>query len=135
MENNKRPTWHQKHKETLSMGQKVADRLAEGMGSWTFIIAQSVLIVLWVMLNLIGFIFRWDPYPFILLNLLFSVQAAFAAPIIMMSQNRQSQRDRIQAEEDYNTNIRAKQEIEDIQKALFRIEKEKLDQIISILKK
>ena len=85
------------------------------------------------MLNIIGFIKHWDAYPFILLNLIFSTQAAYAAPIIMMSQNRQSQRDRIQAQEDYQTNIDAKKEIEDLQLHLSKIEDEKLDKIIQML--
>ena len=66
-------------------------------------------------LNVIGFIHHWDVYPFILLNLIFSTQAAYAAPIIMISQNRQTQRDRIQAQDDYQTNIDAKLEIEALQ--------------------
>ncbi|HZK98016.1 MAG TPA: DUF1003 domain-containing protein [Prolixibacteraceae bacterium] len=68
------------------------------MGSWRFIILQSVLVILWMVLNLVGFMFHWDVYPFILLNLLFSTQAAYAAPIIMMSKNRQNERDRTHAE-------------------------------------
>jgi uncharacterized membrane protein len=83
--------------------------------------------------NIAGYIYRWDPYPFILLNLLFSTQAAYAAPIIMMSQNRQNERDRLHAEEDFATNVRAKKEIEELQKALARIESDKLDKIIRIL--
>ena len=83
--------------------------------------------------NAIGFIRHWDPYPFILLNLIFSTQAAYAAPIIMMSQNRQSQRDRIQAQEDYQTNIEAKKEIEALQLYLNKLETEKLDKIITLL--
>ncbi len=67
-------------------------------------------------LNILGVINHWDPYPFILLNLLFSTQAAYAAPIIMMSQNRQSDRDRTQALADYQTNVEAKQEIEALAK-------------------
>jgi uncharacterized membrane protein len=84
-------------------------------------------------LNVIGIMYHWDPFPFILLNLLFSTQAAYAAPIIMMSQNRQSDRDRAQAEADYETNRRAKEEIEELQQRLARIEDEKLDQIIKLL--
>ena len=80
---------------TGSFGQRAADVIANGMGSWTFIIAQSLLIVLWVILNVVAFLGRWDPYPFILLNLLFSTQAAYAAPIIMMSQNRQAFKDHL----------------------------------------
>jgi uncharacterized membrane protein len=76
-----------------TFGHVAADRIASGMGSWTFIIAHTVIIIIWVALNLIGFINHWDPYPFILLNLLFSTQAAYSAPIIMMSQNRQAQKD------------------------------------------
>lgn len=105
------------------------------MGSWHFIIGQSVLIFIWIAINLTAYINHWDPYPFILLNLLFSTQAAYAAPIIMMSQNRQGERDRVQARDDYETNLAAKKEIEELQKALARIEDEKLDKIIKLLKK
>ena len=83
--------------------------------------------------NIIGFIRQWDPYPFILLNLIFSTQAAYAAPIIMMAQNRQSERDRLQALDDYNCNIEAKKEIEALQLQLNKIETEKLDIIIEML--
>ncbi|MGF7230164.1 DUF1003 domain-containing protein [Arachidicoccus sp.] len=76
---------------------------------------------------------HWDPYPFILLNLLFSVQAAYAAPIIMMAQNSQSARDRVQAYGDYRTNIEAKEEIEGLQLRPNRIETEKLDKIMEML--
>ena len=84
-------------------------------------------------LNVIGFINHWDPYPYILLNLLFSTQAAYAAPIIMMAQNRQNERDRVQANEDFKTNIEAKKEIECLQRTLNNIELEKLDKIITML--
>ena len=126
-------TWHEVHRETMSFGQKLADKLALGMGSWPFIIAQSILVVLWIGLNFVGFIYHWDVYPFILLNLLFSTQAAYAAPIIMMAQNRQNDRDRHQATEDYTTNIEAKKEIEQLQIALARIENEKLNQVLKLL--
>jgi uncharacterized membrane protein len=76
---------------------------------------------------------HWDVYPFILLNLLFSTQAAYAAPIIMMAQNRQNERDRAQAHADYQTNLDAKLEIEELQKKLNSIELEKLDKIILML--
>ncbi len=86
-------------------------------------------------LNVIGIINHWDPYPFILLNLIFSTQAAYAAPIIMMSQNRQNQRDREQALHDYQTNIDAKKEIEALQVQLSKIEIDKLNKIIELLEK
>jgi len=126
-------TWHEKHHQSLSLGGRVADAVANGMGSWKFIILQTILVVLWMGLNLVGFMFHWDVYPFILLNLLFSTQAAYAAPIIMMSQNRQNGRDRMHAEEDYKTNLDAKHEIEVLSLKLKSIEVDKLDKIIQML--
>lgn len=131
MENQR--NWHTKHIESLSFGNRIADTVAKGMGSWNFIIIQTVLVVAWMILNMIGFMYHWDVYPFILLNLLFSTQAAYAAPIIMMSQNRQNERDRMHAEEDYKTNVDAKKEIEALAVLLKNIEVEKLDKIIQIL--
>jgi len=127
-------TWHQKHLEELTTGQHIADKTASAIGSWPFIIIQSILVTVWIIINLIAFVKRWDPYPFVLLNLLFSVQAAYSAPIIMMSQNRQNERDRRQALEDYETNVRAKEEIEELQQALNRIENEKLNKILELLR-
>jgi uncharacterized membrane protein len=126
-------TWLDKHKETLTPGQHIADAVATGMGSWKFIIWQSVFVIIWMVLNVIGFVRHWDAYPFILLNLIFSTQAAYAAPIIMMSQNRQSERDRVQAQDDYQCNLDAKLEIESLQKQLNKIETEKLDKILAML--
>lgn len=136
MKNGKIPqkaTWHSKHKESLSLGDRLSDLVAGRMGSWTFIIVQTIFVIIWMTLNIIGFANHWDVYPFILLNLLFSTQAAYAAPIIMMAQNRQSERDRHHAEEDYETNRKAKEEIESLQTELNRIEDQKLDKIIQIL--
>ncbi len=125
--------WHEKHIETLGFGSRLADSVAKGMGSWRFIILQTILVILWMSLNLVGYFYHWDVYPFILLNLLFSTQAAYAAPIIMMSQNRQSERDRMQAQADYQTNIEAKQEIEALTLILNKLDVEKLDKIIAML--
>lgn len=96
----------------LTLGQKVADGVAATMGSWNFIIVQSVILAAWIVLNLVAAVKHWDPYPFILLNLALSFQAAYAAPFIMMSQNRQSDIDRQKAENDYKINIKAELEIE-----------------------
>ena len=125
--------WHEDELDTRTWGEKLADQVASGMGSWKFIVIQTLIVIVWMVLNVIGVVFQWDPFPFILLNLLFSTQAAYAAPIIMMSQNRQSDRDRAQAKADYETNIRAKEEIEELQTRLARIEDEKLDQIFKML--
>jgi uncharacterized membrane protein len=126
-------TWHDSHKETATFGQRLADRVAGGMGSWRFIIWQTIIVAAWMTINVIAFARHWDPYPYILLNLLFSTQAAYAAPIIMMSQNRQSERDRAQADSDYRTNVAAKKEIEELMKRLDAIESEKLDKILDLL--
>ena len=128
-------TWLEIHRESRTYGQRIADSVANGMGSWAFIIGQTIFVILWMVLNVIGFVRHWDAYPFILLNLIFSTQAAYAAPIIMMSQNRQGERDRLQAQEDYRTNIEAKQEIESLQLQLNKIETEKLDKIMIMLEK
>lgn len=125
--------WHDQHRETLSFGSRVADKVAAGMGSWRFIIIQTIIVIIWMVLNFVAFISHWDPYPFILLNLLFSTQAAYAAPIIMMAQNRQNERDRIQAQADYQTNIDAKIEIEALTLKLNELEVDKLDKIITML--
>ena len=129
----KNKNWHEKHIDTLGFGNRLADTVAKGMGSWMFIIIQTILVLLWMGLNVLAYTYHWDVYPFILLNLVFSTQAAYAAPIIMMSQNRQSERDRVQAQEDYKTNIEAKLEIEALAAALNRLEIDKLDKIIKLL--
>ena len=126
-------TWHEKHQEGLTTGQRLADVLAMAMGSWKFIVAQTIIVVIWMSLNLVAYTHRWDPFPFILLNLLFSTQAAYAAPIIMMSQNRQADRDRHQAQADYETNVAAKREIEELQRTLTRLENDKLNRILALL--
>jgi uncharacterized membrane protein len=96
----------------LTAGQKIADAVAATMGSWRFIIIQTTILALWIALNVTAWIYHWDPYPFILLNLALSFQAAYAAPFIMMSQNRQQDVDRRQAAEDFRINVKAELEIE-----------------------
>jgi uncharacterized membrane protein len=98
--------------ETLTLGQRVADSVAAIMGSWKFIIIQSTILFIWIVVNIAAVTRHWDPYPFILLNLALSFQAAYAAPFIMMSQNRQQDIDRKDAENDYQINIKAELEIE-----------------------
>ncbi len=129
----RKKTWHQEHKDNLSFGSRLADSVATGMGSWRFIIIQTIIVAIWMGLNVVGFVSHWDVYPFILLNLLFSTQAAYAAPIIMMAQNRQNERDRMHAEADYQTNIDAKLEIEALAIKLNKLEVDKLDKIIAML--
>ncbi len=97
--------------EKLSMGQRIADNVAATVGSWRFILIQSTLLALWIILNCIAWIKQWDPYPFILLNLALSFQAAYTGPFVMMSQNRQAAKDRLTAENDYKTDVKGEQEI------------------------
>lgn len=111
-----------------TFGQKAADGLTKWVGSWTFIIILIAILIFWIMVNAYFFIQYkignpWDPYPFILLNLFLSSIAALQAPIILMSQNREAQRDRIRGEYDYEVNKKAEREIEEIQKQLDRMEK------------
>ena len=98
----------------LTPGQRIADAVAANMGSWRFIIIQSTILAFWIALNITAWIRHWDPYPFILLNLALSFQAAYAAPFIMMSQNRQQDIDRQRAEDDYRVNVKAELEIESL---------------------
>ena len=109
----------------LTFGQKAADGLTKFAGSWTFIIIVGILIIAWIYLNVTAYVQHWDPWPFIILNLCLSCLAALQAPIILMSQNRQSQKDRIRAEYDYSTNRRAAREIAEIKKILERIERKR----------
>ncbi len=126
-------TWHDKHKQSMTMGDRIADSVASNMGSWRFIIIQTIFVIIWMIFNIIAFIGHWDPYPFILLNLIFSTQAAYAAPIIMMAQNRQNERDRHQAMNDYETNLKAKFEIEKLQKEISLMDDQKLETIIRLV--
>ena len=98
-------------KEQITFGQRAADWIAEKVGSWEFIIGQSALLTIWVILNVTAWIRHWDPYPFILMNLVLSLQAAYTAPMIMMSQNRKADRDRIEAHIDFEVNLKAETEI------------------------
>jgi len=116
----------------LTFGQRASDRIANIVGSWPFIIVQSILLTMWVVLNVAAVIRHWDPYPFILMNLVLSMQAAYTAPIIMMSQNRQAERDRIEAHNDYIINQKAEEEIRAVMNHL-ETQNEALLQIYQIL--
>jgi len=100
----------QEQEESLTFGQRIADRVAAFGGSWPFIILFSVVMTIWMSINVLR-IASYDPYPFILLNLCLSTVAALQAPIIMMSQNRQSSKDKLLAENDYQVNLKAEMEI------------------------
>lgn len=100
------------------VGQRAADRVTGFMGSWRFIGVQSAFIVVWIALNVTAIVAHWDPYPWILLNLLFSVQAAYASPLILLAQNRQVEHDRLASEHDYTVNCETLALIQQIHAAL-----------------
>lgn len=125
--------WFERHRKEVTFGQWLADKVASSMGSWTFLIIQSLILAFWVSANVLQFVEHWDGYPFVFLNLILSFQAAYAAPIIMISQNRQSERDRHHAEEDYRVNREAEKRIEALQQQLALIEISKLDLILKQL--
>jgi uncharacterized membrane protein len=106
--------------EKRSGGERLADGVAAQIGSWRFLIIQTIAVGIWVALNLLAVAHHWDPYPFVLLNLLFSVQAAYTGPVLLLSQNRSAQRDRIMAEHDYATNEKSEQLIEALLSEVLR---------------
>jgi uncharacterized membrane protein len=106
-----------------TFGQRAADALTKWVGSWTFIIIFVIILILWILTNVYAWVNSWDPYPFIFLNLVLSCIAAIQAPIILMSQNREAQKDRQKSQYDYRVNRKAEREIEQIQNQLHRIEK------------
>lgn len=107
--------------EKMSLGDKLADKFSEVAGSWTFIILFCIFLIFWVVLNVYILTKPIDPYPFILLNLLLSCLAALQAPIIMMSQNRQSKKDTIRNKNDYRTDLKSELILEELDDKLERI--------------
>jgi uncharacterized membrane protein len=117
----------------LSLGERLADQIADFGGSWTFISLFGSFILIWIVINTIVLIVRpFDPYPFILLNLLLSCLAALQAPIIMMSQNRQEARDRLRSENDYRVNLKAELEIRHLHEKLDHLLQHQWERLIEI---
>jgi uncharacterized membrane protein len=130
---NRHPTNIRHFGDERTLGERIADDVAARVGSWPFIIIQTVLLLMWLVAN--GFLIHswlggkpFDPFPFILLNLLLSFQAAYTGPVVMMSQNRQSARDRDEAEHDYEINREAFAALEKLQQDQARI-KELLERL------
>jgi uncharacterized membrane protein len=119
----------------FSMGDKVADKVAATMGSWPFIIIQTGILLVWIVLNVTAYVENWDPYPFILLNLALSFQAAYAAPFIMMSQNRQASIDRAAAQTDYGINAKAELEIELLHQKLDLLRETEVSELIQVIRR
>ena len=109
------------HQETLSFGARVSDGVARVAGSWAFIISFCSVLAIWILINVALISKPFDPFPFILLNLVLSCIAALQAPVIMMSQNRQEQKDRIRAGNDYKVNLKSELIVEDLHAKLDRL--------------
>ncbi|HVM79945.1 MAG TPA: DUF1003 domain-containing protein [Stellaceae bacterium] len=118
----------------VSVGERVSDAVASTVGSWRFIIIQSVILAIWMMLNVTAWIQEWDPYPFILLNLVLSFQAAYTAPVIMMSQNRQANIDREAAQHDYDVNLKAELEIELLHQKIDVMREKEIAELIAVIR-
>jgi len=118
------------HHEEATFGEMLADKIASSIGSWTFLVVQTMAVAAWVTLNWYGFVHRWDPFPFILLNLLFSVQAAYTGPVLLLAGNRQAQKDRLTLEHAAEEAEKADVQNVEILKAI----KENTDVTIQILR-
>lgn len=105
---------NQVHNDKQTLGQRAADKISDFVGSWTFIIIAISCIIVWVIINVVNVFVHFDPYPFILLNLFLSCTAAIQAPIIMMTQNRQEEKDRLRAKNDYKVNLKSEIIVEDL---------------------
>lgn len=115
-----------------TFGGRLAERIVAFIGSWRFILIQTTIVIVWGSINIVAWFEHWDPYPFILLNLFLSIQAAYAAPVVMMGQNRQAARDRVEAHNDFLVNIKAEEEILSIIEQM-KHQEEKIDRISQML--
>jgi uncharacterized membrane protein len=122
--------------ETLTQGQKISDKVARFGGSWRFIILFGIVLTIWIVFNVIAIKdFRFDPYPFILMNLILSCIAALQAPVIMMSQNRQEEKDRMRSENDYLINLKAEMQIRSLNQKIDILLEEQVKTLFDIQEK
>src|SRR4051812_3966201 len=122
--------------EILSRGQKISDKVARFGGSWKFIIVFAIVLIIWIVFNSLALtVFRFDPYPFILMNLILSCIAALQAPIIMMSQNRQEEKDRMRSENDYMVNLKAELEVRSLHEKMDLLLEEQIKTLFIIQEK
>lgn len=122
------------HSEQMTIGARIADAVANTIGSWNFIIIQAAIMAVWIVVNTLVVLFRFDSYPFVFLNLAMSAEAAFSAPVIMMSQNRQATKDRITAEETYRNAKKSEEETRSVMAHLSAQDTELLQQTTELLK-
>lgn len=113
------PVSQRLHQER-TRGERLADAIATQIGSWRFLIIQTIAVILWIAINIVAAASGWDPYPFVLLNLLFSVQAAYTGPVLLLSQNRSAKRDRMIADLDFTNNEKGEQLVEALLSEVLR---------------
>lgn len=120
--------------DRLTFGQRLADQVAAFGGSWTFIVSFGLVLAIWIALNVVALPGRdvFDPYPFVFLNLILSMLAAIQAPVIMMSQNRQANKDRLAAAHDYEVNLKAELEVMELHEKLDQIRNQQLTEILKL---
>ncbi len=118
--------WHKHHQETRTPGQRIADNVSKAAGSWTFLIIHAIWFFVWI-------VFKIEPFPYGLLTMIVSLEAIFLSTFILISEKRQSDRDHDQAQQDFDTNLAAKEEIEGLMRRLDDIEENKLNKILKIL--
>lgn len=122
--------------ETLTKGQLISDKVAQFGGSWKFIILFGIILTLWIIFNILAIgVFKFDPYPFILMNLILSTVAALQAPIIIMSQNRQEEKDRMRSENDYLINLKAEMQIRSMHQKIDVLIEEQIKTLFEIQEK
>ena len=125
--------WHKAHKARLSSGDRAADKLRNGMGSWTFVFAFLIFMAVWAALNTVGLIKHWDEYPFILLNLFLSMLAGLQGAILLIAAKRADGISAAMAEHDYQTNVEAKKEVEQLMEINHK-QLERLEELVRLLK-
>ena len=124
--------WHKEHKQNLTLGEKAADKMRNGMGSWAFVFAFMLFLGTWAALNVVGGIHHWDKYPFILLNLFLSMLAAIQGAILLIAAKRADAISAIMAQHDYETNVEAKREVEELM-AINREQLRQIDKLLALL--
>jgi uncharacterized membrane protein len=118
--------------EKLTLGQRVADRIASFGGSWPFLISFFIFLVIWIIINIVNLGRPFDPYPFILLNLILSCLASVQAPIIMMSQNRQASKDRVRSDHEYQVNLKAELEVRHLHEKMDHLLTQQWQRLVEI---
>jgi len=126
--------WHHEHKKSLSLGDRAADKMRNGMGSWTFVLLFMLFMAIWAALNTVAALHHWDPYPFILLNLFLSMLAAIQGAILLIAAKRADALSAAMAQHDYDTNVEAKKEVEELM-AVNRQQLKLIEELVAQLKK